>query len=192
MFRNAARLTSRIAASQQKRMNSSNANQQKTGVAVAGKVVAGLALAATITLATTAPTQNAFFSTPALDIKKVKADIGAAIDAEDSKRGDGTSIGPTLVRLAWHASGTYSIFDKTGGSNGATMRFKPECEWGANAGLKGARDFMAAITKKHPQLSTADAWTLAGGSSHSLRSVISHLSLLILLLSICLTCSRGD
>ncbi len=36
MFRNAARLTSRIAASQQKRMNSSNATQQKSGVALAG------------------------------------------------------------------------------------------------------------------------------------------------------------
>jgi cytochrome c peroxidase len=167
MFRNAARLTSRVVASQQKRMNSSNSAQQKTGVVLAGKVVAGLALAATITVATTAPTQNAFFSTT-LDLKKVRADIGAAIEAEDSKRGDGTSIGPTLVRLAWHASGTYSVFDKTGGSNGATMRFKPECEWGANAGLKGARDFMAVITKKHPQLSTADAWTLAGGNERSL------------------------
>ena len=161
MFRNAARLTTRIAAAQQKRFNSSNASQQKSNAVIVGRVVAGIAIAATITLATP-PAQNGFFSS-ALDLKKVKTDIAAAIDAEDAKRGDGTSIGPTLVRLAWHASGTYSIFDKTGGSNGATMRFKPECEWGANAGLKGARDFMAAITKKHPQLSAADAWTLAGG-----------------------------
>ena len=78
--------------------------------------------------------------------------------------GDGTSIAPTLVRLAWHSSGTYSAFDKTGGSNGATMRFKPDSEWGANAGLKVARDFMETIVKKNPGISAGDAWTLAGGN----------------------------
>ena len=35
---------------------------------------------------------------------------------------------PMAVRLAWHASGTYSAADKTGGSDGATMRFAPESE----------------------------------------------------------------
>lgn len=30
------------------------------------------------------------------------------MEAEDERRGDGTSIAGTLVRLAWHASGTYS------------------------------------------------------------------------------------
>lgn len=32
------------------------------------------------------------------------------------------SIAPILVRLGWHTSGTYNATDKTGGSNGATMR----------------------------------------------------------------------
>lgn len=40
-----------------------------------------------------------------------------------------------LIRLAWHASGTYDKDTKTGGSNYATMRFKPESEHGANNGL---------------------------------------------------------
>jgi cytochrome c peroxidase len=31
-----------------------------------------------------------------------------------------------LIRLAWHAAGTYDKESKTGGSNGATMRFSPE------------------------------------------------------------------
>lgn len=35
---------------------------------------------------------------------------------------DDGSYGPVLVRLAWHASGTYDKDTKTGGSNGATMR----------------------------------------------------------------------
>lgn len=34
---------------------------------------------------------------------------------------DDGSYGPVLVRLAWHASGTYDKDSKTGGSNGATM-----------------------------------------------------------------------
>lgn len=48
---------------------------------------------------------------------------------------DDGSIGPVLVRLAWHASGTYDVKSKTGGSNGATMRFEPEIKDPANAGL---------------------------------------------------------
>lgn len=35
-------------------------------------------------------------------------DIVDLIEAEDSTRTDGSSIAGTLVRLAWHASGTYS------------------------------------------------------------------------------------
>ena len=86
------------------------------------------------------------------------------IEADDEKREDGTSIGPTLVRLAWHASGTYSAVDKTGGSNGATMRFTPESAWGANAGLKIARDFLEPLKAKY-DISYADLWTLAGAAT---------------------------
>lgn len=95
------------------------------------------------------------------NIEAVKKDIVAAIEAEDKRRDDGTSIGPTLVRLAWHSCGTYSAADKTGGGNGATMRFEPESKWGANAGLFDARSFLEPIAKKH-SLSQADTWTLAG------------------------------
>ena len=56
----------------------------------------------------------------------VSIDIIKMIEEVDEKRGDGTSIGPTLVRLAWHASGTYSAADGTGGSNGSHMRMSPE------------------------------------------------------------------
>jgi len=73
-------------------------------------------------------------------------------------------MGPTFVRLAWHASGTYSKVDGTGGSNGATMNMKPECAWGANAGLTGARVLLAPVAAKHG-LSDADVWTLAGATA---------------------------
>ena len=74
-----------------------------------------------------------------IDISAVKKDIIKLIEADNDFRDDGTSVAPTLVRLAWHASGTYSKVDKTGGSNGSTMRYPPESEWGANAGLYIAR-----------------------------------------------------
>merc|ERR1719492_100098 len=60
----------------------------------------------------------------------------------DSDDWDDGSLGPILVRLAWHASGTYCKETKTGGSNGATMRFQYEMNDDANAGLKAAQDFL--------------------------------------------------
>ena len=101
---------------------------------------------------------------PSPSIDKVKKAIADAIEEEDGKREDGSSIGPTLIRLAWHASGTYSIHDKTGGSNGSTMRMEPESKWGANAGLANARAFLEPIAKKY-SLSQADTWTLAGATA---------------------------
>ena len=46
------------------------------------------------------------------------------------------SFGPIFVRLAWHASGTYDVHSKTGGSEGATMRFSPEGGWGTCVGCE--------------------------------------------------------
>lgn len=43
-----------------------------------------------------------------------------------------------LLRLAWHASGTYDKISKSGGSQGGTIRFQQELADGANAGLVNA------------------------------------------------------
>jgi cytochrome c peroxidase len=80
----------------------------------------------------------------------------------DNPKYDDGSYGPVLVRLAWHASGTYDAASKTGGSDGATMRFEPESAHGANAGLDVARKLLEPIQKKHPELSHSDLWILAG------------------------------
>jgi cytochrome c peroxidase len=71
-----------------------------------------------------------------LNYQEVYNDIAALLDAPEYDDG---SYGPVLVRLAWHASGTYDKNTGTGGSNGATMRFDPEASHGANAGLAVAR-----------------------------------------------------
>lgn len=70
---------------------------------------------------------------------------------EENDEYDDGSYGPVLVRLAWHASGTFDKQTGTGGSNGATMRFAPESDHGANAGLKAARDFLEPVKSKWSQ-----------------------------------------
>jgi len=95
------------------------------------------------------------------DYDKVRKEIIALLEARDEDYDDG-SYGPLLVRLAWHASGTYDRQTGKYGSNGATMRFRPESEHGANNGLALARKLLEPIKKAHPELSYADLWTLAG------------------------------
>lgn len=95
-----------------------------------------------------------------------KGDYEAVADAirkilEKDDYDDG-SIGPVLVRLAWHASGTYDKATQTGGSNGATMRYKLEANDGANAGLENARMFLEPIKEQFPWITVADLWTFAG------------------------------
>jgi cytochrome c peroxidase len=77
------------------------------------------------------------------DYQEVYDAVAKRIEENDDY--DDGSYGPVLVRLAWHASGTYDKETGTGGSNGATMRFSPESDHGANAGLKAARDFLEPI-----------------------------------------------
>lgn len=94
-----------------------------------------------------------------VDYQNVKKDISALLESPNYDDG---SYGPVLVRLAWHASGTYDQFSKTGGSDGATMRFCPEAKHAANAGLEVARNLLEPIKAKYPCISYADLWTLAG------------------------------
>ena len=42
------------------------------------------------------------------------------------------------------------------------MRFAPESEHGANAGLRIARDLMEPLKQEFPWISYGDLWTLAG------------------------------
>lgn len=89
------------------------------------------------------PATPKVFNPTEADYQKVYNEIASRLEENDEY--DDGSYGPVLVRLAWHASGTYDKETGTGGSNGATMRFSPEGDHGANAGLKHARDFLEPV-----------------------------------------------
>jgi catalase (peroxidase I) len=91
--------------------------------------------------------------------KAARAAVTAAIVSKKA------NVCPFTVRLAWHASGTFDKNDAAptaGGSDGATMRFSPEVDDGANAGLALMQDILKPVKKKFPDLSYADLWTMAG------------------------------
>ncbi|RMY01408.1 hypothetical protein D0867_11401 [Hortaea werneckii] len=93
------------------------------------------------------------------DYQKVYDAVAKKLVDEDDY--DDGSYGPVLLRLGWHASGTYDLETGTGGSNGATMRFAPEGDHGANAGLKAARDFLEPIKEQFPWITYSDLWILS-------------------------------
>ena len=118
---------------------------------------AGLALAGAVQSPELAVAADA----TSVDYKAVSKDIADLLKSNPD-------WGPTLVRLAWHSSGTYDAKTKTGGSGGGTIRFDSELGHGGNAGLKEtAVAWLDPIYKKYSGdgLSHADLYTLAGGTS---------------------------
>jgi len=94
---------------------------------------------------------------PPIDYKAVANEIAELVKSDGDK-------GPTLVRLAWHSSGTFDKISKTGGSSLGTIRFKEELAHGGNAGLADtAVAWLEPIKAKYgDNLSYADLYTLAG------------------------------
>ena len=81
---------------------------------------------------------------------------------DDESDPDEGSYSPVLVRLAWHASGTFDKSKGDGGSYKGTMQYKTELGHGANSGLARARDFLASIAEKNKWISHGDLYTLGG------------------------------
>jgi len=95
-----------------------------------------------------------------VDYKAVAKDVADLVKANPD-------WGPTLVRLAWHSSGTYDKMSKTGGSGGGTIRFKEELMHGGNAGLGDtAVQWLEPVYQKYKDqgLSYGDLYTLSGGT----------------------------
>lgn len=66
-----------------------------------------------------------------------------------------------MLRLAWHDAGTYDAQSKTGGPNGS-IRNEEEYTHGANTGLKIALELCEGVKAKHPKITYADLYQLAG------------------------------
>mmetsp|Transcript_44629 Transcript_44629/g.85322 ORF Transcript_44629/g.85322 Transcript_44629/m.85322 type:complete len:336 (+) Transcript_44629:62-1069(+) len=124
---------------------------QNPSIAVPKLLAAGFGI--TFAGAALMNTKTAKADNPAMDVIGITQEIEALVEE---------GHGPLLVRLAWHAAGSYDQKSNTGGSNGATMRFSPESGIGANAGLGLARDLLEPIKARHPEITYADLWTLAG------------------------------
>ncbi|CAI8617329.1 unnamed protein product [Vicia faba] len=68
---------------------------------------------------------------------------------------------PIMLRLAWHDAGTYDAKTRTGGPN-SSIRNQQELNHSANKGLKIAVELLEEVKAKHPKISYADLYQLAG------------------------------